>query len=113
MSRSPEERIADIRSAIARCLRYSSDLDEAEGHVAQMALDATERNIAVIGEAASHLPETVTDELAEIDWPAIRGMRNILIHEYFGVEIAIVRDVIDSKLQPLDRALSKFLEHNG
>lgn len=78
-----------------------------------MALDAIERNIAVIGEAAIHLPEMVTDELSEIDWPAIRGMRNILIHEYFGVEVAVVRDVIHSKLQPLDSALYLFLKKNG
>ena len=77
-----------------------------------MALDAIERNIAVIGEAATHLPELVTDELGEVDWSAIRGMRNILVHEYFGVEITIIRDVIDSKLQPLDRALLKFLEQH-
>lgn len=108
MKRSAEQRIADIRAAIARCLRYSHELDAVDGHLAQMALDAIERNIAVIGEAATHLPEAVTDELSDIDWPAIRGMRNILIHEYFGVEVAVVRDVIDSKLQPLDDALARF-----
>ena len=113
MSRSAEERIADIRSAIARCLRYSNDLDEANGHIAQMARDAIERNIAVTGEAAAHLPANVTDELSEIDWSAIRGMRNILIYDYFGVETAVVRDVIDSKLQPLDIALYGYLGQNG
>lgn len=73
-----------------------------------MALDAVERNIAVIGEAANHLPESVTMGLPEIDWPAIRGMRNILIHEYFGVENSVVRDVIDSKLRALDAALAHY-----
>jgi uncharacterized protein with HEPN domain len=94
----------DIRVAIGRCLAYAADLDSTEGHVAKMAMDAIERNIATIGEAALHLSESVTDDLPGIDWPAIRGMRNILIHEYFGVEKAVVRDVIETKLQPLDDA---------
>ncbi|MDR3360303.1 MAG: DUF86 domain-containing protein [Bifidobacteriaceae bacterium] len=72
-----------------------------------MAADAIERNIAVIGEAANHLPESLTQALPEVDWPAVRGMRNILIHEYFGVEKAVVRDVIETELKPLDALLSQ------
>lgn len=112
MSRSAEERIADIRAAIGRCLLYAADLEAPHGHLAEMAADAIERNIAVIGEAAGHLPDTVITSLPEIDWSAIRGMRNILIHRYFGVEHAVIRDVIDTKLQPLDDALARHLaEH--
>lgn len=108
MSRATEERIADIRAAIARCLRYAGDLDATEGHLAEMAIDAIERNIAVIGEAASHLPEAVTGALPEIDWSAIRGMRNVLVHEYFGVDKGVVRDVIDTKIRALDDALARY-----
>lgn len=109
MKRSVQERVGDIRVAIARCSVYAVDLDSTEGHVAQMAVDAIERNIATIGEAANHLPDTVTEALPGIDWPAIRGMRNILIHEYFGVEKAVVRDVIETKLQPLDDVLAQYV----
>lgn len=59
MSRTAADRIADIRAAVARFLRYADDLDAAEGHLADMAADAIERNIAVIGEAANNLPETM------------------------------------------------------
>jgi uncharacterized protein with HEPN domain len=108
VSRSTEERIADIRSAIARCLCYADDLDATEGHLAEMAMDAIERNIALIGEATNHLPETVTEALPQIDWSAIRGMRNILVHEYFGIDKTVVRDVIDTKLRALDQALAEY-----
>lgn len=108
MIRAAGQRIADIRVAIARCQRYADDLDATEGHLADMAVDAIERNISVIGEAANHLPEAVTGALPQIDWPAIRGMRNILIHEYFGVDKAVVRDVIDTKLQALEDALAQY-----
>lgn len=64
--------------------------------------------IAVIGEAAAHLPAAVTESLPQIDWAGIRGMRNILIHEYFGVDSAVIRDVIATKLRPLDDALAEY-----
>jgi uncharacterized protein with HEPN domain len=111
--RSVPERVGDIRTAIARCLEYATDLDSTEGHLAQMAVDAIERNIATIGEAVNHLPDTVTEALPGIDWQAIRGMRNILIHEYFGVENAVIRDVIETKLQPLDEALAQYVERRA
>jgi len=109
VSRATEEWITDIRVAIARCLRYAPDLDAGEGHLAEMAADAVERNIAVIGEAARHLPVSVTDALSQVDWSAIRGMRNVLIHEYFGVDRDVVRDVILTKLLPLDAALAAYV----
>lgn len=108
MSRTTEDRIGDIRAALARCLRYAGELDAREGHLADMAADAIERNIALIGEAARHLPESVTEALPQIDWSAIREMRNILIHEYFGVDKTVVRDVVDTKLRALDAALAQY-----
>lgn len=46
-----------------------------------MAADAVERNLQIIGEAVARLPATVTDARPEIGWPAIRGMRKILVHK--------------------------------
>lgn len=73
-----------------------------------MAADAIDRNIAVIGEAVTHLPTSVTDAMPEIDWAAIRGMRNVLILAYFRVDGEIVRVVVHSKLKPLDEALKRY-----
>ncbi|WP_278237513.1 HepT-like ribonuclease domain-containing protein [Isoptericola sp. AK164] len=64
-----------------------------------------ERNLQIIGEAAKHLPAEVTDAHPEIPWPQIRGFRNILVHHYFGVDLDVVRDVIESHLPPLADAL--------
>ena len=74
-----------------------------------MAADAVERNLQVIGEAVTQLPAAVTDAHPQIAWPAIRGMRNILVHEYFGIDHAIIRDVITNHLGPLASALSRHL----
>ena len=108
MTRSVEKRIADILQAIERCQRYAHFLDAADPVLVDMAEDAIERNLQILGEAANQLPAEVTDAHPEIAWPQIRGFRNILVHEYFGVDVAIVRDVIDSHLPSLTVILGQY-----
>ncbi len=105
MSRSTDQRIADILEAIDRCGRYVDALSSDDHDLADMAEDAVERNLQIIGEAAKHLPVELTDALPEIAWPQIRGFRNILVHQYFGVDAATVRDVVETYLPPLAAAL--------
>lgn len=109
MSRSTEQRVADILQAIDRCRRYVDALDSDDPDLVDMAEDAVERNLQIIGEAASHLPAGITDAHPEIPWPQIRGLRNILVHQYFGVDVATVRDVIETHLPPLAEALRGHL----
>lgn len=70
-----------------------------------MAEDALERNLQIVGEAAKHLPESITAAHPSMPWPQIRGFRNILVHQYFGVDIDVVRDVVETHLPPLAEAL--------
>lgn len=104
MSRSTPKRIGDILGAIAKCEQYlhtAADDPDLQG----MAADAIERNLQIIGEAANHLSCEITDAHPEIAWPQIRGFRNILVHQYFGVDIEVVRDVVETHLPPLVQAL--------
>ncbi|GAA4160940.1 DUF86 domain-containing protein [Gryllotalpicola daejeonensis] len=107
MSRTSSERIADILEAIAKCQRYAGSLDGDDPTLVDMAQDAIERNLQVIGEAANALPTDVTGAHPEIPWPQIRGFRNILVHEYFGVDVATIREVIDAHLPQLSAALEE------
>lgn len=109
MTRGTDERIADVLAAIGRCQRYADSLESSDDVIAEMAADAVERNLQIIGEAVTQLPAAVTGAHPEIAWPAIRGMRNILVHEYFGVDRAIVRDVITNHFGSLATALSHRL----
>lgn len=70
-----------------------------------MAEDAIERNLQIIGEAATRLPDEVMAASPEIPWPQIRGFRNILVHKYFGVDIEVVRDVVNNHLPLLADSL--------
>lgn len=75
----------------------------------EMAEDAIERNLQIIGEAVNHLPTEITDAHPDIPWPQIRGFRNILVHRYFGVEVDVVRDVVETHLPSLAEALRSHI----
>lgn len=79
----------------------------------EMAEDAIERNLQIIGEAVNHLPTEITDAHPDIPWPQIRGFRNILVHRYFGVEVDVVRDVVETHLPSLAEALRSHIAADG
>lgn len=110
MSRSSEDRIADILQAIDRCTRYVGALGSDGPDLVDMAEDAVTRNLQILAEAAKSLPAEITDAHPEIAWPQIRGFRNILVHEYFGIDLDPVRDVIQTHLPPLAAALRSYVD---
>ncbi|WP_114908187.1 DUF86 domain-containing protein [Ornithinimicrobium murale] len=99
MSRPDQERFDDILRAIERCQHYAPFLQT--GELADMAYDAVLRNLAVIGEAVRALSEQTRAEMPEIPWPAIAGLRNVVIHEYFRVDRALILDIVENQLGPM------------
>lgn len=104
MSRSLEERLDDIRKAADRCLDYRDALDLSD--LGSMALDAVLWNLAVIGEAVRNLPIEFRKAHPEVPWPAIAGLRNVLIHEYFRVDVELIRDIAGEQLDQLRLAIN-------
>lgn len=110
MTRDTNQRLADILTSIERCQRYADALGSDDPVIAQMAEDAVERNLQIIGEAANHLPARITDAHPGIPGPQVRGFRNILVHQYFGVDATTIRDVVKTHLPPLAEALRSDLD---
>lgn len=68
------------------------------------------RNLEIIGEAAGRLPKSMRGATSEIEWRRIVGLRNIVAHEYFGVSLPVVWDVIENKLVPRERSCQELLK---
>ena len=97
---------------LERCLRITRFIRP--GKVAFMASeklqDAVIRNVEVIGEAAKRVsPDTRSRACASLDWKAICGMRDVLIHDYIGVDLDEVWNVASSRIPELQSALGQFL----
>ncbi len=71
--------------------------------------DAIVRNLQVLCESVRRIDEAYKDLHAEIDWKAISGMRNVLVHDYFDVDFEAVWDVITRDLPPLERVMRSLL----
>ena len=71
--------------------------------------DAVIRNVEVIGEAAKRVSAEVRGRLASLDWKAICGMRDVLIHDYIGVDLDEVWNVASSRIPELQAVLEQFL----
>lgn len=75
-----------------------------------MVLDAVVRNLEIIGEAVKKLPVEVRAEYTDIPWRKIAGLRDILIHEYFGININIIWDVVENKLSLLKKVMLDLMD---
>ena len=72
--------------------------------------DAVMRDLEIIGEAAKHIPPEVRAQHPEIDWQKIAGLRDIVVHEYFGLDVEIIWDVITREVPTLLRQLKPLTE---
>ena len=68
------------------------------------------RNLEVIGEAAKTVPEAIRLQHPEVDWKKIIGLRNILIHQYFGVDAELIWDIIQNKLPALEEQIRAMMK---
>jgi uncharacterized protein with HEPN domain len=82
-----------IRDAIVKIETYIKSGDK-EFFNNKMIQDAVIRNLEIVGEATKKLPEEIRDRRPEVPWSRIAGMRDVLIHDYFEVDLQIVWDVV-------------------
>ena len=67
------------------------------------------RNLEVIGEAVKKLPEDLRAQYPSLEWKKMAGLRDILIHEYFGLDSEIVWDIVKNKVPTLNQAVRAML----
>ncbi len=102
-------RIEDILEAIQKTQRYKSGLSFEEFCSDEQVVDAVVRNLEVIGEAARHIPPEIELRHPDVPWGEMRGMRNVLVHEYFGLEWPIVWAAATEDAPALRRQIAEIL----
>jgi len=113
--RDPKERVRDMLEAIAAIERYR-DRDRSTFEKDELLQVWFLRHLQITGEAACRLPEEIRNLATDIPWHKIIGMRNILVHGYFAIDLdavwnAVQRDI--PLLKPVMEALLKKLEDQG
>ena len=108
-SRNWKFRLEDINDALDKISKYIAGLDQDDWMKDQKTIDAVIRNLEIIGEAATHVPENIQEQLTDIPWYQMKGMRNVLVHEYFGTDNEVLWKTLQEDLPPLKLKIQKFL----
>jgi uncharacterized protein with HEPN domain len=108
--RSWRLRIEDILESIEKIERYSFGLSFEEFRADDKTFDAVARNFGIIGEAARHVPAEIADRHPDIPWSHMRGMRNIVVHEYFGADAEIMWETLRTEFPIVVPLLRRMLD---
>lgn len=71
--------------------------------------DAVRRNLEIIGEAAKNMPEDIRAKASSVDWRKVCGMRDVLAHGYFGLDLKVVWSTASTKVDELEAAVRTLL----
>ena len=103
-------RVLHILEAIEQIFEYTLNMDFNNFESNSLVQDACFRKLEVIGEACNAISNDVKDRFASIKWAEIIGLRNVLIHQYFGVDKMIIWNVIRHELIPLKKDMGVILD---
>ena len=103
-SRGPREwrfYVKDMIECAEKVLVFTDGMDQDTFLKETLTYDATLRNLELIGEAATHIPDAVREIQPEIPWRTIVATRNRLAHEYLGIDNDVVWDIIQNDIPAL------------
>jgi len=93
--------LGDIAGAIKKVQRYTEGMDYGRFAKNELVIDAVIRNLEIIGEAVKNIPPEIKKKHPEVEWRKMAGLRDILIHEYSGVNLKIIWDIVENKIPEL------------
>jgi uncharacterized protein with HEPN domain len=105
--RSDDALLLDMLIAARKILRFVAGMSESGFAADDMAQSAVIRELQVIGEAARLVREETRSVQTQVDWRAMIGMRNRLIHEYFAIRLDVVWQTVQEDIPPLLHALER------
>lgn len=102
--------LLDIRRSCYKILKYTKNKTENEFIKDHLLSDAVEKNLLVIGEAATKISADFKKENVQIDWKSIVGIRNKIIHEYFDINIDTIWLTVKKDIPILRRQINEVLK---
>lgn len=103
----------DILESISDLRAFTEGLDFDDFCADRKTVNACIRSLEVIGEATKKIPEAIRKKRPELPWRAIAGMRDKLIHEYFGVDLQIIWQTINHDLAAFEQAIAAIQEQQS
>ncbi len=103
----------DILIAIKKIEKYTKNLSLEKLKKNTLIVDAVVRNLEIIGEAVKNIPSHIKDKYPDVEWKKISGLRDILAHEYFGIDLEILWDIIKNKLPGFKTEISRLSKDNN
>ena len=113
MRRSVLDRLKDIVQSAESAAHHAGGLDAGTLAISDQRRDAALFRIAIVGEAASHLPAEIQTLSPEIPWMRVKDMRNHIIHGYWQIDFRIVAETIASDLEPIKATAHRLIELIG
>lgn len=113
MKRTVQLYLQDIWECILAVEEYSRSLTEKEFFENRLVQDAIIRRFEIMGEATKNIDEELRDEYPDIPWKKIAGMRDIFIHEYFGIKLKRVWDTIKEDIPVLKQKIALIIEREN
>ena len=93
--------LEDMLDSALKIIRYTAELDFNSFVKDEKTVDAVVRNFEIIGEAANRIDPDFKTVNSEIEWSRIRGFRNRIVHNYFGIDFEIIWTIIENDLSSL------------
>ena len=111
MAKDYKAYISHILESIILIEQYTENISFEEFEKDRKTIDAVIRNFEIIGEASNKLPEEFRKQYPEVPWRSIIGLRNVLIHDYLGVDIKAVWGNLKQELPHLKEQMKSILEN--
>lgn len=113
MWREARDAVLDMLQACDEVLAFAEGSDLASLEVDTMRLRAMERSLAILGEAAKRVDASLRERYPSIPWREMAGLRDVLVHDYFVIDVDVIAQLVRAELPALRLQLASLIDTEG